>query len=52
MAVFGDGLENVIRGFSPHERLGVLVPLVDPRADVGFELGGCQTWRVVFRRIE
>jgi hypothetical protein len=39
LAVYGDGLKDVICGLGPHERLGVLLPLVDPLADVVLELG-------------
>jgi len=39
LAVFGDGLEDVIGGLRPDERPWSLVPLVDPLADIGFEFG-------------
>ena len=39
LAVVGEGLQDVVGGLGPGERPGVLVPLVDPLADVGFEVG-------------
>jgi hypothetical protein len=39
LAVFGDDLEDVIRGFGPDERLRVFVLFVDPLAGVALELG-------------
>src|ERR1700722_4233174 len=39
LAVLGDGLEDVVGGLRPGERLRVLVPLGDPLADVALELG-------------
>jgi hypothetical protein len=38
MAVGGEGFEDFIGRLGPHEWLRVLVPLVDPLADVGFQL--------------
>jgi len=38
-AVGGEGFEDLVSGLGPHERLGVLVPLGDPLADVVLELG-------------
>ena len=38
-AVGGKGFEDLVGGLGPDERLGILVPLVDPLADVGLELG-------------
>ena len=38
-AIDGEGIEDPIGGFRPHERFRVLVPGVDPFADVGFECG-------------
>lgn len=39
MAVFCDGLQDVVSGLGPDEWPGVLVPLGDPLADAGFEFG-------------
>ena len=39
LAVSSEGLEDVVGCLRPYERLGVLVPLADPLADVGLELG-------------
>jgi hypothetical protein len=39
LAVRGEGFQDLVGGLSPHERLRVLVPLVDPLADVGLEVG-------------
>jgi hypothetical protein len=39
LAVSGEGFEDLVRGLGPLEWLRVLVPLVDPLADVGFQLG-------------
>jgi len=39
LAVGGEGFEDLVGGLGPRERFRVLVPLVDPLADVGFELG-------------
>jgi hypothetical protein len=39
LAVGGEGLQDVVSGLGPGEWPGVLVPLVDRLADVGFELG-------------
>ena len=33
-----DGVEDLVGGLGPHERLGVLVPFVDPAADVAFQV--------------
>ena len=38
-AVCSEGVEDVIGGLRPDERLEVLVPLVDLAADVPFEFG-------------
>ena len=37
--VSGEGFQDLVSALGPDERPGVLVPLVDPLADVGFELG-------------
>jgi hypothetical protein len=39
LAVLGEGLEDLVGGLGPRERLRVFVPLADPLADVCFELG-------------
>jgi hypothetical protein len=39
LAVGGEGFEDLVGGLGPDERPGVLVPLVGPVADVGFEFG-------------
>lgn len=33
----GEGVEDFLGGLGPDERRGVLVPVLDPAADVGFE---------------
>ena len=45
MAVVGEGFQDVVGGFGPDEGPGVLVPLVDPLADVGLELGDAAVGR-------
>jgi hypothetical protein len=37
-AVVGEAFEDLLRGLVPDERDRVLVPVVDPRLDVGGEL--------------
>ena len=37
--VSGESSEDLVGGLGPDERPGVLVPLVDPLADVVFKLG-------------
>ena len=37
LAVSGDGVQDPLRGLGPHVGPGVLVPVLDPRADVGVE---------------
>jgi hypothetical protein len=39
LAVLGDGFQYLVGVLGPGERLGVLVPLADPPADVGFQTG-------------
>jgi hypothetical protein len=33
----GEGFKDLLSCLGPGERLGILVPVLDPRADVGFE---------------
>jgi hypothetical protein len=37
--VGGEGFQDLVGAFGSHERLRVLVPLVDPLADASFQLG-------------
>jgi hypothetical protein len=39
LAVVGGGFKALVGGLGPDEWLGLLVPLVDPRTDVGLEFG-------------
>jgi hypothetical protein len=39
LAVLGDGPQDFVGGLRPGEGPGVLVPLVDPLADVGLRFG-------------
>jgi hypothetical protein len=34
LKIFGEGGEDLLGGFLPDERLGILVPLLDPGPDV------------------
>jgi hypothetical protein len=38
-AVGGEGFQDLVSGLGPHEWLGLLVPLVDARADASLGLG-------------
>jgi hypothetical protein len=37
LKISGEGVEDLVGGLLPHERLGVVVPGLDPGSDVGFE---------------
>jgi len=37
LAISGEGAKDLIGGLGPHERLGVVVPGLDPGADVSLE---------------
>ena len=39
LAVGGEGVQDLVGGLGPDERLGVPVPLVDPLTDIGLQLG-------------
>ena len=47
LAASGEGFEDLVGGLGPRERLRCLVPLVDPLADAGLEVGALRwaEWR-------
>ena len=39
MKISGQVVENLVRGLGPDERLGILIPRIDPGPKVGLQLG-------------